>query len=63
LDITQELKDKAMALKRDHNRAWRRANPDKQKCYELRYWIKKVRAMEEAANGTTSGDTSSSEPR
>ena len=50
MEITEELAAKARALKREYTQRWRAANRDRQKEYDLRYWVKRVLDME-AENG------------
>lgn len=40
-------KEKAAAAKREYMRAWQRANPDKVKAAQERYWLKKYTAKQE----------------
>ena len=46
------IEEKAMGLKRDYYKAYRAANKGRQRQYELNYWIKKVKALEVANDGS-----------
>lgn len=45
MDKATALTDKAAEARREYNRQWRKANPDKVKANQIRYWERKAREV------------------
>jgi hypothetical protein len=45
--LSEEQREAIRKAQREHMREWRRKNPEKQKEYMARYWLKKAESAQE----------------
>lgn len=51
IERTAEEVEQIRAAKREYDRQWRKANPEKVKAIQERYWLRKFKKMTEEATG------------